>query len=107
MLEARKLSAQVNQDLSGGVWSWLLMLIWVTTVSLVVSVWIGVNFEAPPPDKSQEKMTEAHVKVLEVVGRLSTSVAPEQELNAETFEQLAMVNAPLLEFGQLAARGLN
>jgi len=107
MLEARKLSAQVNQDLSGGVWSWLLMLIWVATLALMGSVWIGANFEAPPPDKSQEKMTEAHAKVLEVVGRLATSVAPEQELNAEIFEQLAMVNAPLLHFGQLAASGLN
>jgi len=107
MLEARKLSEQVNQDLSGGLWSWLLMLIWVVTVALMGSVWIGANFEAPPPDKSQEKMTEAHAKVLEVVGRLSTSVALEQELNTENFEQLANVNAPLLEFGQLVARGLN
>ena len=79
MLEARKLSAQVNQDLRGGVWSWLLLLIWVTTLALMVSVWMGANFETPPPDKSQEKMTGAHAKVLEVVSRLSTSVAPEQE----------------------------
>ena len=82
MLEARKLSAQVNQDLSGGVWSWLLMLIWAATLALMGSVWIGANFEAPPPDKSQEKMTEAHAKVLEVVSLLAASVAPEQELKA-------------------------
>ena len=107
MLEARKLSAQAQQDLSGRGWSWLLLVIWLAALALLVSVWIGTNFEAPPPDNSQKKMTEAHTKVLDEVKRLSAMVAPDQELSPEVFEQLATFNTPLLEFGQLAARPLS
>jgi hypothetical protein len=106
MLEVRKLSAQVQQQQSGRVWSGLFFFICLLTFALMLSVWIGANFETPAPDESQEKMTEAHANVLVVVARLATLVAPEQEVNPEVFEQLDALSAPLQEFGQLAATGL-
>ena len=106
MLEARKLSAQVQQELGGRAWSALFVSIWLATLTVIASLWIGANFEAPAPDKTQEKLTEAHAQVLEVVARLSTAVSADQEINLELFEQLSSLQAPLLEFGQKAAAGL-
>ncbi len=106
MLEARKLSAQVQQDLGGRIWSAVIAIIWLATLAVVASIWIGTHFEAPPADKSQEKLSESHAKVLAAITTLSTSLNPDQELNTELFEQLSALQAPLLEFGQLSATGL-
>jgi len=106
MLEARKLSDQLQQDQNARVWSWLTILVWVVTLALMVSLWIGLNFEKPPPDKSQQNMALAHSKVLDVVGLLKESVSTEQEVSAAFFDQIASLNSPLIEFGQLAALGL-
>lgn len=67
MLEARKLSAQVKQDPAGKVWSLLYDLVWLVTIAVLSSVLIGLNFEAPPPDKSQEKMASAHAQAVSTV----------------------------------------
>ena len=106
MLEARKLSVQVQQDQAGKMWSWLSGLVWLTTLAVLASVWIGANFEAPPPDKSQEKMSAAHAQAVSVVANLNQMLAPEQELTPQLFEQLAALSAPLADFGQMAAVGL-
>ena len=106
MLEARKLSAQVKQDQAGKVWSWLSGLVWLATVALLISVWIGINFEAPPPDKSQEKITVAHGQTVSAVANLNALLGPDQELKSELVQQLASFSAPLSEFGRLAATSL-
>ena len=106
MLEARKLSAQVQQELGGRFGSTVFVVLWLAAVAVLASLWIGANFEAPAPDKTQEKLNEAHAKALEVVATLTSSLNKDQELNAELFEQLNNVQAPLLEFGQQAANGL-
>ena len=106
MLEARKLSAQVKQDQAGKVWSWLSGLVWLATVALLISVWIGINFEAPPPDKSQEKITAAHAQTVSAVANLNALLGPDQELKSELVQQLATFSAPLSEFGRLAATSL-
>ena len=103
MLEARKLSAQVRQDQVGRVWSWLSGLVWLATVAILISVWLGINFEAPPPDKSQEKMAAAHAQTLSVVANLNAMLAPDQELTPELIQQLSAFNAPLSAFGQTVA----
>ena len=89
MLEARKLSAQVKQDQAGKLWSWLSVLVFLATMAVVASVWIGLNFQAPPPDKSQEKMTLAHAQALSTVSNLNGMLAPDQELTPELIQQLA------------------
>ena len=106
MLEARKLSAQVKQDQAGKVWSWLSGLVWLATVALLISVWIGINFEAPPPDKSQEKITVAHGQTVSAVANLNALLGPDQELKSELVQQLAAFSVPLSEFGRLAATSL-
>ncbi len=103
MLEARKLSAQVRQDQVGRVWSWLSGLVWLATVAILISVWLGINFEAPPPDKSQEKMAAAHAQTLSVVTHLNTLLAPDQEVTPELIQQLSAFSAPLTAFGQTVA----
>lgn len=103
MLEARKLSAQVKQDQVGKIWSWLSGFIWLLTLAVLGSIWIGLNFQAPPPDKSQEKMASAHAQALSTVAQLTTLLAPEQELTSDMFQQLAGISAPLTEFAQMAA----
>ena len=106
MLEARKLSDQLQLDQAGKMWSWLSVLVWLITIAVLVSVWIGANFEAPPADKSQEKMSAAHAQAVSVVANLNQMLAPEQELTPELFKQLAALSAPLADFGQTAAVGL-
>lgn len=106
MLEARKLSAQVEQDPAGKLWSWLSGLVWLATLLVLCSIWIGANYAPPPPDTSQEKTTTAHSQVLTVVANLDALLAPDQELTPELIGQLNAFNAPLTEFGQLAASGL-
>ncbi len=106
MLEARQLSNLMQQDQSSRVWSLLAAFVLIITLGIMTSMWIGANFEAPPLDKSQEKMADAHAKVLISVKRLSDTTAADQVLSQEIFEQIASLNAPLLEFGQFAANGL-
>ena len=103
MLEARKLSAQVKQDQAGKLWSWLSGLVFLATMAVLASVWIGLNFVAPPPDKSQEKMTLAHAQALLTVSNLSNMLAPEQELTPELIQQLAAFSQPMTEFAQMVA----
>ena len=62
MLEARKLSAQVQQELGGRFGSTVFVVLWLAAVAVLASLWIGANFEAPAPDKTQEKLNEAHAK---------------------------------------------
>ncbi len=106
MLEARKLSDQLQQDQNAKLWSWLTLAVWLLTVALLVSVWVGLEFEKPPADQSQQKMTQAHTQVLNTVDLLKASVSPEQEISAAFFDQVASLNAPLLEYAQMAAAGL-
>ena len=106
MLEARKLSDQLQQDQNAKLWSWLTLAVWLLTVALLVSVWVGLEFEKPPADQSQQKMTQAHTQVLNTVGLLKASVSPEQEISAAFFDQVASLNAPLLDYAQMAAVGL-
>ena len=106
MLEARKLSDQLQQDQNAKLWSWLTLAVWLFTVALLVSVWVGLEFEKPPADQSQQKMTQAHTQVLNTVGLLKASVSPEQEISAAFFDQVASFNAPLLDYAQMAAVGL-
>ena len=106
MLEARKLSDQLQQDQNAKLWSWLTLAVWLLTVALLVSVWVGLEFEKPPADQSQQKMTQAHTQVLNTVGLLKASVSPEQEISAAFFDQVASLNAPLLDYAQMAAAGL-
>jgi len=106
MLEARKLSDQLQQDQNAKMWSWLMLAVWLLTVALLVSVWVGLEFEKPPADQSQQKMTQAHTQVLNTVGLLKASVSPEQEISAAFFDQVASLNAPLLDYAQMAAVGL-
>jgi hypothetical protein len=106
MLEARKLSEQLQQDQNGKVWSWLSLAVWLLALVLMVSVWIGLSYEKPPLDQSQQNMTQAHTQVLNTVGLLKASVSPEEEISSAFFDQIASFNSPLLEFGQLAALGL-
>jgi hypothetical protein len=106
MLEARKLSDQLQQDQNAKLWSWLMLAVWLLTVALLVSVWVGLEFEKPPADQSQQKMTQAHTQVLNTVGLLKASVSPEQEISAAFFDQVASLNAPLLDYAQMAAVGL-
>jgi hypothetical protein len=103
MLEARKLSAQVKQDPAGKLWSWLSGLVWLATVAILVSVWIGIHFEAPPPDKSQEKMAAAHAETLTAVANLNALLAPDQELTTELIQQISAFSNPLSAFGQTVA----
>lgn len=103
MLEARKLSAQVKQDQAGKLWSWLSGLVFLSTMAVLASVWIGLNFVAPPPDKSQEKMTLAHAQALLTVSNLNGMLAPEQELTPELIQQLATFSHPMTEFAQMVA----
>ena len=103
MLEARKLSAQVKQDPAGKVWSLLYDLVWLVTIAVLSSVLIGLNFEAPPPDKSQEKMASAHAQAVSTVNNLNAMLAPDQELTLELVQQLADASAPLTEFAQTVA----
>ena len=106
MLEARKLSDQLQQDQNAKLWSWLMLAVWLLTVALLVSVWVGLEFEKPPADQSQQKMTQAHTQVLNTVGLLKASVSPELEISAAFFDQVASLNAPLLDYAQMAAVGL-
>jgi len=106
MLEARKLSDQLQQDQNAKMWSWLMLAVWLLTVALLVSVWVGLEFEKPPADQSQQKMAQAHTQVLSTVDLLKQSVAPEQEISAAFFDQVASLNAPLLDYAQMAAVGL-
>ena len=106
MLEARKLSDQLQQDQNAKLWSWLTLAVWLLTVALLVSVWVGLEFEKPPADQSQQKMAQAHTQVLNPVGLLKASVSQEQEISAAFFDQVASLNAPLLDFAQMAAAGL-
>ena len=106
MLEARKLSDQLQQDQNAKLWSWLTLAVWLFTVALLVSVWVGLEFEKPPADQSQQKMAQAHTQVLSTVDLLKQSVAPEQEISAAFFDQVASLNAPLLDYAQMAAVGL-
>ena len=106
MLEARKLSDQLQQDQNAKIWSWLALAAWLVTLALMVSVWIGLNFEKPALDQSQQKMALAHTQVLNTVGLLKASVLSEQEISPAFFDQIASLNSPLLEYGQMAALGL-
>ena len=106
MLEARKLSDQLQQDQNAKLWSWLTLAVWLLTVALLVSVWVGLEFEKPPADQSQQKMTQAHTQVLNTVGLLKASVSPELEISAAFFDQVASLYAPLLDYAQMAAVGL-
>ena len=106
MLEARKLSDQLQQDQNAKLWSWLTLAVWLFTVALLVSVWVGLEFEKPPADQSQQKMAQAHTQVFSTVDLLKQSVAPEQEISAAFFDQVASLNAPLLDYAQMAALGL-
>jgi acyl carrier protein phosphodiesterase len=106
MLEARKLSDQLQQDQSAKFWSWLTLAVWMLTLALMASVWIGLEFEKPPADQSQQKMALAHTQVMNTVGLLKESVSPEQEISAAFFDQVASLNAPLLDYAQMAAVGL-
>ena len=86
MLEARKLSAQVKQDQAGKIWTWLSGLFGLATLIVVGSVWIGLNFEAPPPDKSQDNLKMAHAQVVSSVANLVAMLAPDQELTPELLQ---------------------
>ena len=106
MLEARKLSAQVQLDPAGKIWTWLSFLVGLFTLMVLASIWIGANFEAPPPDQSQEKMTAAHAEIQTSASNLEALLAPEQELTVELLDQIKAFDKPLTDFGQLAAVGL-
>mgnify|MGYP000331855886 CR=1 FL=1 len=106
MLEARKLSAQAQLNPAGKIWTWLSVLMGVLTLIVMASIWIGANFEAPPPDKSQEKLTAAHVEIQANASKLEALLAPEQELTAELIDQIKTFEKPLTDFGQMAAMGL-
>ena len=103
MLEARKLSAQVKQDQAGKIWTWLSGLFGLATLIVVGSVWIGLNFEAPPPDKSQDNLKMAHAQVVSSVANLEAMLAPDQELTPELLQQLAAFDSPLNDFSKMVA----
>jgi hypothetical protein len=106
MLEARKLSAQAQLNPAGKIWTWLSVLVGMLTLIVLASIWIGANFEAPPPDKSQEKLTAAHAEIQATASKLEALLASEQELTAELIDQIKTFEKPLTDFGQMAAMGL-
>lgn len=106
MLEARKLSSEVQQNKSADLWSWLSGLLWLSSLLVLSSIWIGANFEAPPPDRSQEEMNASHAQVISTIENLHAWMAPEQELSSELWGQLAESNSALIAFRQKAADAL-
>ena len=105
MLEGRKLSLEMQRDSHGRLWTIVSLLISVLCLMLLASLWIGLTFAPPPPDKSQDNMAQAHAKVLEVLATLKASLAPDQTLNAELYADMVNGATLLTEFSQLAAKG--
>ena len=104
MLEGRKLSIEMQRDSNSRVWTFLSLLISLACVLLLASLWIGLSFAPPAPDKSQDNMAQAHAKVLEGVDKLKSGLAADQAITAELFAEMAELVQVLDGFAQASAK---
>jgi methyl-accepting chemotaxis protein len=106
MLEARKLSDELQRRGRLSVWSALSLLSALAAILFMCSVWVGVVFGLPQPDASQEKMVQDHAPAVAAAGQLVRLLGNEQELNADLFERLSELSSPLEQFARTSANGL-
>ena len=104
MLEGRKLSLEMQRDSNSRVWTFLSLLISLTCVLMLASLWIGLAIAPPAPDKSQDNMAQAHAKVLEGVDKLKISLAADQAIAPELFAEMAELIPVLDGFAQASAK---
>jgi len=104
MLEGRKLSLEMQRDSNSRVWTFLSLLISLTCVLMLASLWIGLAIAPPAPDKSQDNMAQAHAKVLEGVDKLKISLAADQAVAPELFAEMAELIPVLDGFAQASAK---
>lgn len=107
MLEARKLSDELQRRGRVSLWSAVSLLCMSMAMLVMCSVWLGTVFGLPPPDSAQEKMLQDHAPAVEAAGLLGRYLGNEQELNAEFFERLSVLRLPLEKFAQTSASGLH
>jgi hypothetical protein len=107
MLEAQKLSAELQRRGQGGLWSMLSIGSLLLALLFMCSVWLGTVFGLPQPDTSQEKMVKDHAPAAEAAAQLVRSLGPEQEINADLFDRLSSLRVPLEQFSRTAASGLH
>lgn len=104
MLEGRKLSLEMQRDSNSRVWTTLSLLIGISCVLLLASLWIGLSIAPPAPDKSQDNMAQAHAKVLEGVEKLKSGLAADQAVTPELFAEISAWIPVLDGFGQASAK---
>ena len=104
MLEGRKLSLEMQRDSNSRVWTILSLLIGISCVLLLASLWIGLSIAPPAPDKSQDNMAQAHAKVLEGVEKLKSGLAADQAVTPELFAEMAAWIPVLDGFAQASAK---
>jgi hypothetical protein len=104
MLEGRKLSLEMQRDSNSRVWTTLSLLIGISCVLLLASLWIGLTIAPPTPDKSQDNMAQAHAKVLEGVEKLKSGLAADQAVTPELFAEMAAWIPVLDGFTQASAK---
>jgi hypothetical protein len=104
MLEGRKLSLEMQRDSNSRVWTTLSLLIGISCVLLLASLWIGLTIAPPAPDKSQDNMAQAHAKVLEGVEKLKSGLAADQAVTPELFAEMAAWIPVLDGFAQASAK---
>lgn len=104
MLEGRKLSLEMQRDSNSRVWTTLSLLIGISCVLLLASLWIGLSIAPPAPDKSQDNMAQAHAKVLEGVEKLKSGLAADQAVTPELFAEMAAWIPVLDGFAQASAK---
>jgi len=104
MLEGRKLSLEMQRDSNSRVWTTLSLLIGISCVLLLASLWIGLTIAPPAPDKSQDNMVQAHAKVLEGVEKLKSGLAADQAVTPELFAEMAAWIPVLDGFAQASAK---
>jgi hypothetical protein len=104
MLEGRKLSLEMQRDSNSRVWTTLSLLIGISCVLLLASLWIGLTIAPPTPDKSQDNMAQAHAKILEGVEKLKSGLAADQAVTPEFFAEMAAWIPVLDGFAQASAK---
>jgi hypothetical protein len=106
MLEARKISDQLQRGGSARWWSAFSLISLCLAAVVIFSVWLGIVTDAPKPESQQEKLTQEHAQAVEAAGLLARHLSGEQELNAELLDHLMALRSPLEKFAQTSARGL-
>lgn len=105
MLEGRKLSLEMQRDSHSRIWTLIAILISLSGMVLLASLWIGQAIAPPPADQSQDNMVKAHAQVVESIEKLKGNLASDQAITPELFGEM-MASVPVLsDFSREATKG--